>query len=197
MPVSMKEVQATLLGYLAQHPDELQDLDIAVRAMLDESDITTRDNLDGHVTCSVAAINPRGEMLEIQHRFLNLWLPPGGHLDTCDDTLVGSALRELTEETGLIPTSEEPVGGAPVDVVFGNIPDRPARGEPAHWHLDFCFAFLIEQKNEPSDPAGGREAGLGLRLDASEVTGARWTPLQATAFERIRSRLAVLLDPDD
>jgi 8-oxo-dGTP pyrophosphatase MutT (NUDIX family) len=177
----MQEVQETLLAYLAAYPDELHSLEVAVGALLDRTDITSRSRLQGHVTCSVAAINPSGLMLEVHHRFLGLWLPPGGHLDLRDDSLLDAGLRELCEETGIRRTEMSPASAGPVEVLLGNVPARPSRGEPAHWHLDFAFVVHVD-------------AAPTLRPDTSEIHDIRWTPVHATtAGERLSDRLAVLL----
>ncbi|MDP4505752.1 NUDIX hydrolase [Nonomuraea turcica] len=185
MAVAMREVQETLLAYLAAYPDELHGLEAAVRAILDRADITPRSHLQGHVTCSVAAINPSGLILEVHHRFLGLWLPPGGHLDPRDDSLLDAGLRELYEETGIRHTDTSPASAGPVEVVLGDVPARPSRGEPAHWHLDFAFAVHVD-------------AAPMLRPDASEIHDIRWTPGRATtAGVRLSSRLAALLGHSD
>ncbi|MFC0861654.1 NUDIX hydrolase [Sphaerimonospora cavernae] len=185
MAVAMREVQEALLAYLAAYPDELQDLEIAVRALLDGVDITPRSHFQGHVTCSVAAINPSGLMLEVHHRFLNLWLPPGGHLDPCDGSLLDAGLRELCEETGIRPADTSPAAAGPVEVLLGDVPARPSRDEPAHWHLDFAFAVHVD-------------AAQTLRPDISEINGIRWTPVHAIkAGERLSGRLAALLGYSD
>ncbi|MEV6861554.1 NUDIX domain-containing protein [Streptosporangium subroseum] len=185
MAVAMREVQETLLTYLAAYPDELHGLEVAVRAILDRTDITPRSNLQGHVTCSVAAINPSGLMLEVHHRFLGLWLPHGGHLDPRDDSLLDAGLRELYEETGIRRTDTSLASAGPVEVILGNVPARPSRGEPAHWHLDFAFAVHVD-------------AAPTLRLDTSEINDIRWTPGHATTVgERLSSRLTALLGHSD
>lgn len=52
-----------------------------------------------HITGSAIVIGKRGVVLHL-HKRLNLWLQPGGHIDT-DETPAEGALREAREETGL------------------------------------------------------------------------------------------------
>ncbi len=90
---------------------------------------------------------------------------PGGHLEPTDTTLVGAALRELSEETGIDPEQVVPVSMHPAYVEFGQVPARPAKDEPDHYHLDIGYAFATA------------DAEVG-RIQESEVTGAAWYPLE-------------------
>jgi 8-oxo-dGTP pyrophosphatase MutT (NUDIX family) len=91
-------------------------------------------------------------------------LQPGGHLEPTDTTLVGAAMRELSEETGIDPGRIFPVSMHPAYVEFGQVPARPAKDEPDHYHLDIGYAFATA------------DAEVG-RIQESEVTGAAWHPL--------------------
>lgn len=91
-------------------------------------------------------------------------VPNGGHLEPTDTTLVGAALRELSEETGIDPGQVALVFAHPAYVEFGRVPARPAKGEPDHYHLDFGYVFRTA------------DAEVG-RIQESEVTGAAWYPL--------------------
>ncbi|MCX4776784.1 NUDIX domain-containing protein [Streptomyces sp. NBC_01264] len=65
----------------------------------------------------------------------------GGHPELTDTTLLGGAIRELSEETGIDPGRIVPVSGLPAYVEFGQVPARPAKDEPEHYHLDIGYAF--------------------------------------------------------
>src|SRR3954451_2776401 len=55
----------------------------------------------GHITCSGMVIAPdRDRILLVHHRRLARWLLPGGHVEPEDETIAGTARREVTEETG-------------------------------------------------------------------------------------------------
>jgi 8-oxo-dGTP pyrophosphatase MutT (NUDIX family) len=53
--------------------------------------------------------------------------------------LLGAALRELGEETGL--RDVRPVQAAPIHIAAYQAPARPEWGEPAHLHVDVRFGF--------------------------------------------------------
>lgn len=81
------------------------------------------------------------------HRKLQMWLPPGGHVDPDEDP-VEAVLREVREETGLeveaLPPREVFTGWdrprqipPPVTIMVEDIP--PIRDEPAHQHIDLIY----------------------------------------------------------
>jgi len=93
-----------------------------------------RAGTHGHFTGSALVLDVSGtRTLLTHHRKLDRWLQPGGHADG-DTDLRRVALREATEETGLVGLAIEPA-------IFDL--DRhwiPARGEvPGHWHYDVRF----------------------------------------------------------
>jgi 8-oxo-dGTP pyrophosphatase MutT (NUDIX family) len=82
------------------------------------------------------------------HRKLQIWLPPGGHIDANED-MTEAVVREVLEETGI--TAEiVPHVALPA---FTNIPQLPpplaiivadvgaTAHEPAHQHIDMSYAL--------------------------------------------------------
>lgn len=117
-----------------------------------------RGLLEGHVTGSAWVVNPeRTHALLVHHRRLGRWLQPGGHCDGDPDVL-GTALREVWEETGI---DAHPVSAAVFDV---DAHDIPARGsEPAHVHYDIRFLAEAPLSAEP--------------VVSPESRDVRWVPL--------------------
>lgn len=92
---------------------------------------------DGHITASALVVDPaRGRVLLTLHRKLQMWLQMGGHCEPEDTTLSVAALREATEESGIVGLTLLP--GGPVRL------DR--HSTPCGWHLDVQYAALA-----PSD----------------------------------------------
>jgi 8-oxo-dGTP pyrophosphatase MutT (NUDIX family) len=138
----------SLLNLLHQH----QPCDAHEAAMLRQfvafveqhPDCFERSLTVGHVTGSAWILDrDRTHVLLTHHRKLNKWLQPGGHADGDADVL-GVALREAVEETGL--THIEPASNEVFDVDIHAI---PARGhEPQHFHYDVRFLFHAD-RNTP------------------------------------------------
>lgn len=113
----------------------------------------------GHVTASAFVVNhDRSALLLILHSKLQLWLQPGGHVDTDDPDVHASARREVLEEVGLSELELARPGLFDVDV--HEIPAR--RDQPAHEHFDVRFVFSTRELNA--------KAG-------SDACDARWVPI--------------------
>lgn len=140
----------------------------------------------GHFTASAFVVR-HDELLLIHHRKLELWLQPGGHIESDDDDPWDAARRELREETGL--STVRALGRGLLDV---DIHDIPARGDaPVHQHFDLRFAFELEDPN-------------ARVVAASDAKDARWVALDALAdvhtddsvrrtAQRLAQRLAQLV----
>ncbi|MFE2674981.1 NUDIX domain-containing protein [Streptomyces hygroscopicus] len=112
MPITAQHVRETLDAYLANHPDEKDALSVLSEVLDKAGDsIASRKEYRGHVTAGAALLRPDGRVLTIEHRALRKWLLPGGHVEESDATLLGAALRELAEETGISPDQVEPDSG--------------------------------------------------------------------------------------
>jgi 8-oxo-dGTP pyrophosphatase MutT (NUDIX family) len=80
------------------------------------------------------------------HKKLQIWLPPGGHIDANEDP-VQAVLREVREETGII--AEIVPGGrayafsnvqplpTPISII---VADVETDGEHPHQHIDMSYA---------------------------------------------------------
>ncbi|MFD7893375.1 NUDIX hydrolase [Streptomyces sp. NPDC059743] len=130
-----KELRGLYLEHLSAHPDAMW-----------------KSCTAGHLTASVLVIDPeRGRVLLTLHKKLGMWLQMGGHCEPGDDTLERAALREATEESGIVGL--RPLEGGPVQL------DRHAIPAPCHWHLDVQYAALA--------PAGAVERISEESLDLS------------------------------
>jgi 8-oxo-dGTP pyrophosphatase MutT (NUDIX family) len=103
-----------------------------------------RDHLPGHITGSAWVLNhDQSKVVLVHHAKLNRWLQPGGHTDG-DENVVGVALRELEEETGV--KSVKPLSSGIFDLDIHPIPAR--KDFPMHDHYDVRFAFVANE-DEP------------------------------------------------
>ena len=103
-----------------------------------------RDHLPGHITGSAWIIDAaRQSVLLTHHAKLDKWLQPGGHADG-DENVLGVALREAEEETGLKKLKLLQPGIFDLDI--HTIPAR--KDFPEHLHYDIRVIFEADSNEE-------------------------------------------------
>lgn len=173
MPISDSDISSALSAYLEYYPDEAALLSEPVQLLSQGRDFASRRNFPMHVTVGALLVRGDAEILLVEHRAYGITLQPGGHLEPTDTTLIGAAVRELAEETGVDPGKVFPASPTPVYIEYGRVPARPEKDEPDHCHLDIGYSFVTAH------------ADVG-RIQESEVRGAGWHPLAAA--ERLVGR---------
>ncbi|MFI1940312.1 NUDIX hydrolase [Streptomyces purpureus] len=179
MPITADHIRTTLAEYADAHPEDKHALAPLAELLDQGADVTSREEFRGHVTAGAVLVNDRDEALFIHHNVLGKWLTPGGHLEPEDANLLGAALRELVEETG-VTLSLAPVQPTPVHIDVHPIPANDNKGEGAHWHADFRYVFRTT----------GDQA---VTLKEEEVSGYAWRGVDTIADETLRARVAAVL----
>lgn len=129
-----------------------------------------RASIVGHLTASAWVVDrTRSYVALIHHRKLNLWLQPGGHVEDADASWRAAALREVTEETGLVRFIPQADDAKLFDVDVHAIPASP--NEPAHFHYDLRFLFVVDVDASVASPDSA------LLINAEETHDCRWFAL--------------------
>jgi len=171
-PRTARPAEALVARYLAVFPGERAALAPLLAQLALPEPPDDRGTLPGHLTAAALVLHPvRPDLLLVRHRALQRWLQPGGHLERGELPLV-AARREAEEETGARglgaldwhADGPDPARALPLDIDVHPIPARPERGEPAHLHLDFRYAFRL------------LDAGA-LARQVEEVDDLRWHAL--------------------
>lgn len=119
-----------------------------------------RQNVAGHVTASSLVLDASGRhVLLTLHPRVGRWIQLGGHCEESDIDVVGAALREAREESGI-----EDLSIAPELLSAHTHPITCSLGVPTR-HLD--LRFLVRA------PAGARA------VRSEESTDLRWWPIDA------------------
>jgi 8-oxo-dGTP pyrophosphatase MutT (NUDIX family) len=129
-----------------------------VAFLADHEDAMWRACVPGHLTASTLVLDPtlRRVLLTLHPKF-GLWLQMGGHCEPHDATVRDAALREATEESGIVglDLSSEPLRL-----------DRHRVGcHGGSWHYDVQYAAIA--------PAGAEPVISDESLDL------RWWPVDA------------------
>ncbi len=150
------EVVALLEGFDSTDPQQLEVRDSMLAFARANSDCLERTCVPGHFTASALVVE-RGtdRFVVLLHTKLGKWLQPGGHVDGSSD-MPASALREATEETGLVGLEVVP---SVLDLDIHRV--EPPKEHP-HDHLDLRFLVLA--------PAGSQLVGNHESRDIRWVT---------------------------
>lgn len=130
--------------------------------------ILTRDCLAAHITASGFVMNAaRDKTLMAFHNIYKSWAWTGGHADG-DPDLLGVALREAAEETGISRVAPLSETIASIDVL--TVPGHIKRGNyvSAHLHLSVAY-LLVAAEDQP------------IRNKPDENSGVRWLAVDTLA----------------
>lgn len=150
-----------LLSYQPFDAQEEADKGVMLDALLRYNDLYDRSNLILHLTASSWITNPSHDrILMIYHNIYHSWAWTGGHADG-DRDLLSVAVREASEETGLV--SVRPVSSELFSIETLTVNSHVRRGVfvPSHLHLN--VTYLLE--------ADDRET---LRSKPDENSDVRW-----------------------
>lgn len=135
----------TLTAYQACDANEQHHVDTTLALLHKTHCCFLRSDFPAHVVANAWLVSPDGDkVLLMYHRFLDRWLPFGGHADGSAN-LLNVAMRETQEESGIEDIL--PQRGAQIfDVDVHDIPANPLRNEPAHQH--HCVTYLVRALDE-------------------------------------------------
>ena len=140
-----------------------------------KSNLFNRKNFEGHITASgyIFSLGDR-KILLLEHKQLNVYVQPGGHIEEDDNSILDAAKREVYEETGLKDLKLLNIDSdinVPLDINSHYIPKNDTKKEEEHYHHDFSYLFVVNQAQD-------------INIDANESNNYKWCGLEDFKDER-------------
>ena len=147
--------------YEPVNEQERIDKKVILNFIKNHTDCFNRDNLIGHMTCSIWTVNKaRTKTLMVYHNIYDSWSWIGGHADGIEN-LSEVAMRELQEETGVKHARlvSDEIFSIEVLPVSGH--EKKGKYVPSHLHLN--ITYLAEADEEEV-----------LLVNVDENKGVKW-----------------------
>ncbi len=157
-----------------------------------DKEIIDWNNFDGHVVVGgfIYAKKER-KFLCLYHKDLKMYLYPGGHIDSRDNTILEAVKREIEEETGLTNLKSCILQNnpfIPIDIDTHIISYNNRLQLPSHYHFEFRYLFLIDEI-------------VDIQIEEKELSAYKWICMKELREDKnygfIAKKLQVLLSEED
>ena len=171
--------------------NEQEERDIAelLRRLGSGEELWTRSNASAHLTASAWVVSPeRSRVLMCWHKLYRSWSWLGGHADG-DTDLLGVALREVREESGL--THVRPVSPEIFSVEILTVDGHEKRGVYVSSHLHLNVTYLLEA--DPGEPLTAKEdenSGLAWFRPEEAVERSNEPWFRERIYSKLNARMA-------
>lgn len=187
-PVPMTELIRNIEAYPPCNEQEARDKAAMLRFLAASPDALTRENTTAHLTASAWIVNRAcTRVLMVYHNIFHSWSWTGGHADG-DSDLLGVALREAREETGLqhvSPLSTD-IFSLEVLTVDGHI--KHGGYVSSHLHLNLTY-LLAADENEPLTAKIDENSGVAW-FSMEEAVAASSEPwFQTHIYNKLQDKL--------
>ena len=160
--MSLKE---QIENYIPYNEQEEKDKQTMIKYIDTFDDVLTRNNEFGHFTASSWVVNKeKTKVLMIYHNIYKSWAWPGGHADGKSD-LLGTAIRELKEETGVEHVKVIDDNILSLEIICGNGHVKRGKYVSSHVHLNLTYLLEVDEKEI-------------LKIKEDENSGVKWVPIE-------------------
>lgn len=165
--MSLIDLKKQIEKYVSYNEQEERDKEVMLDYLNRYDNILTRDNKFAHFTASSWTVNKdRTKVLMIHHNIYKSWAWTGGHADGESD-LLGTAIRELKEETGIknVKVVNDNIFSLEVACVNGHF--KNGKYVTSHVHLNLTYLLEVDEKEV-------------LKKQKEENSGVKWMTLEET-----------------
>lgn len=160
-----EQLRRQIERYVPYNEQEEVDRRIMLQYIDTFDNVLTRDNELGHFTASAWVVNKeKTKILMIYHNIYQSWAWTGGHADGEED-LLGVAIRELKEETGVkkVKILKKDIYSLENVCVNGHI--KKGKYVGSHMHLNLTYLLEVEEDEV-------------LKIKQDENSGVKWVPVE-------------------
>ena len=174
-------------GYVPCCEQEREDKRMLLKYLDENPDILLRSNETAHFSASAWVVNPaRTRVLMLYHNIYNSWSWPGGHADGEED-LLGVALREVREETGIKdirPVSEDVYS---LEILTVNAHFKRGKYVVPHLHLNLTYLLEADDSQALHSKPDENSAVRWFALD--EAVAASTEPDMQVVYAKLNAKL--------
>lgn len=181
------ELKRIIENYIPCCEQEANDRRIMLDCLENRPDMLTRKDELCHFTASAWVTNPtHDKILMLYHNIYNSWSWPGGHADGEED-LLGVALREVQEETGiknLRPATEDVFS---LETLTVNAHFKKGKFVSSHLHMNLTYLIEADDSQDVHSKPDENSAVKWFGLD--EAVAASTEPDMQVIYEKLNRKL--------
>ena len=184
-------LKETIEGFAPQCEQEAQDRRMMLTYLsLFPDDILTRANEIAHFSASAWVVNPRRDrVLMLYHNIYKSWAWPGGHADG-EENLLGVALREVQEETGIERLRAVTEQLYSLEILTVNAHVKRGKYVVPHLHLNLTYLLEADDSQDIHSKPDENSAVRWFALDAAVEASSE--PDMRVVYRKLNDKLAAL-----
>jgi 8-oxo-dGTP pyrophosphatase MutT (NUDIX family) len=175
-------------NYIPKNEQEKLDQELIINFIDRNPDSLFRTNLTAHITSSAFVVNSKmTKILFAYHHIYDSWSWVGGHNDGNPD-LLGVAMKEAMEETGIQKVMPYSNDIFTIDVIYVKNHIKKDKYVPDHLHLNATFLLIADESETLSINHAENSGVQWFDIDdvLNHISESRMKPIYQKAFDIIQ-----------